>query len=464
MFSPRPPLLQQNEIPKEKDEQDPIPGINSKEVNEISSQKIRVVTYDTENHFAVLTQMHGSVWPRVIPYCICNVLITALIYYLKFHRNIDLTFSDKGHSFMSLLVSFLVVTRSNIAYARFMEARSHLQEAMKSCRELVQLIMTFTRYDTSPSAKVWRATVSRRTVVLLRTIVSVLEYQTKQTDAWKVPELTKEEKQAVLLSVGKSNERTPIVLILFLRSAIASQREFLQEPMHINKELKLHAFVSNFVTAYHGLMKLITTPFPFPLVQMARTFLFIWIFSLPFVLVRDVSKLPALSLLIFFITYGFVGLEFVSIELDDPYGDDPNDFDVMGLAKVVFDDIYVAVYDVDGKDAATSLKKNVEAPLDKLRKTEAQRHRRYASVDAWNDALPSADHKVGSDRNKLLTNTNAGHNAIDIFGGAYDSNFIAKNSNEQNVVHNHTSLTTVAELDLGAILEERSSFDSKPSK
>ena len=48
MFSPRPPLLQQNEIPKEKDEQDPIPGINSKEVNEISSQKIRVVTYDTE--------------------------------------------------------------------------------------------------------------------------------------------------------------------------------------------------------------------------------------------------------------------------------------------------------------------------------------------------------------------------------------------------------------------------------
>ena len=82
---------------------------------------------------------------------------------------------------------------------------------------------------------------------------------------------------------------------------------------------------------------------------MARTFLFVWIFSLPFVLVRDVTKLPALLMLIFFITYGFVGLEFVSIELDDPYGDDPNDFDVMGLAKIVFDDIYVAVYDVDGK-------------------------------------------------------------------------------------------------------------------
>lgn len=27
-----------------------------------------------------------------------------------------------------------------------------------------------------------------------------------------------------------------------------------------------------------------------------------------------------------FITYGFIGLEYVSMELDDPYGNDPNDF------------------------------------------------------------------------------------------------------------------------------------------
>jgi len=36
----------------------------------------------------------------------------------------------------------------------------------------------------------------------------------------------------------------------------------------------------------------------------------------------------------FFITYGFVGLEYVSMELDDPFGDDPNDFDDLGMAEV----------------------------------------------------------------------------------------------------------------------------------
>ena len=35
--------------------------------------------------------------------------------------------------------------------------------------------------------------------------------------------------------------------------------------------------------------------------------------------------LPVLVLMLF-ITYGFIGLEYVSMELDDPYGNDPNDF------------------------------------------------------------------------------------------------------------------------------------------
>jgi hypothetical protein len=33
-----------------------------------------------------------------------------------------------------------------------------------------------------------------------------------------------------------------------------------------------------------------TTPFPFPLVQMARTFLFFYIYTLPFALLSDTSK------------------------------------------------------------------------------------------------------------------------------------------------------------------------------
>ena len=50
----------------------------------------------------------------------------------------------------------------------------------------------------------------------------------------------------------------------------------------------------------------------------------------------------------FFVTYGFVGLEYVSFELDDPFGDDDNDFDNLGMAQRVYEVrlfyVYVCIY------------------------------------------------------------------------------------------------------------------------
>lgn len=385
----------------------------------ISKRKIMATKYVSENHFKVLTQMVGSVWPDVLPYCIANTLLTFLIYYLKTYQGIDLTFSDKGHSFMSMLVSFLIVTRSNIAYNRLMESNTHLINCMRCCRELVQHTVAFTRHEANEAkAKEWRSQVARRTIVLLRTTVSVLEYQSKGIDAWKTLELSREEKQALLASVGKSNERSPIVLALFLRSTIAAHTEALIKDIHVNKELYLLKFVSDFSTSYHGLMQLITTPFPFPLVQMARTFLFFWIFSLPFTLVAQYKNIPALLVINFVLTYGFMGLEYVSIEMDDPFGDDPCDFDVAGLARVVTEDIYIAIYDIDGKEAANELKQIINGAV---KESEAKGpkngggHRRMTSVDAWAAAKPEPDcHGVGVGR--LLRNTSS-TDEVEGYGG-----------------------------------------------
>ena len=264
------------------------------------------VLYNSSDHWAVITQMHGSVWPQVISYCLFNVLNTLFVIHMKGDLGIDLSFSDRGHTFMSMMVSFLMVTRSNIAYSRYMEARLELSNAMNACRELISYATTFTRNDDSQHAKYWRVDLANRTIKLLRTMVSVLEYQSTGNHAWKVPILSREEKKALHFAVQKSNERTPMVLTMFVRTTIAANVEYLDPPLHHVRELKLYSLLSDFVGAYHGLMKLVSTPFPFPLVQMTRTFLFVWIFTLPWVLVNDIAKVWALLLTVFFITFGKV--------------------------------------------------------------------------------------------------------------------------------------------------------------
>lgn len=186
-----------------------------------------------------------------------------------------------------------------------------------------------------------------------------------------------------MLAVGDSNERAPTVLVIFLRTAIVTQIERLQNPLPVNKELKLLSYVADFVSAYHGLMKQKTTPLPFPLVQMTRTFLFLWIFTLPFGLANDFDDIFPLVVIIFFTTYGFVGLEMVDIELDDPFGDDPNDYDTLGLGQVVFGDIYISIYDIDGKDAAYALKASIEKSVQDQVKESVSSYTKYSCIDEW---------------------------------------------------------------------------------
>jgi hypothetical protein len=111
--------------------------------------------------------------------------------------------------------------------------------------------------------------------------------------------------------------------------------------------------------------------------------------------------------LVFFITYAFVGLEFVSIELDDPYGDDPNDLDILGLAKTVFEDIYICIYDCDGEESAKGLKKyfSVTDVHEEKFYPAKRSHKRLATETAWEmSADAPVELEAGDDRSKLLRN------------------------------------------------------------
>jgi predicted membrane chloride channel (bestrophin family) len=79
---------------------------------------------------------------------------------------------------------------------------------------------------------------------------------------------------------------------------------------------------------------IVTTPIPFPMVQMSRTFIFFYIYTLPSALLTASSTPVADLVVLFIVTYGFIGLELISVELDDPFGDDVIDFDTQGSIHV----------------------------------------------------------------------------------------------------------------------------------
>uniref|UniRef100_A0A7S4IN47 Bestrophin homolog n=1 Tax=Odontella aurita TaxID=265563 RepID=A0A7S4IN47_9STRA len=360
----------------------------------------RRVTYSDRHHLSVMLQMHGSVWPSVLRWCLLNVALTLVVYFVREREFVDLTFNPIGHKFMSIIASFLLVSRNKIVLDRFWEARTHLGTCFKSCEELVSFSALLTISDTGAGAKIWRQNISYRAILLLRVTIASLEYKNSGIAPWRVSEMPKDEQaefdnlfpalsgsqKGRLLrrnehtrwahneenSLSYDALRPPLVLAYTVREQIMSFKngDTLTTPLRLPEELRLLDQVSAFMKAYHSLIKLIAAPVPFPWVQMARTFTFFWLFTLPFALCHQAVSAFTVSLCVFFTTYGFLGLVHVTIELDDPFGDDPNDFDDLQMARNVVEMIYIINYKVDGADSAAELQRRVsgEHPLKAVRK------------------------------------------------------------------------------------------------
>ena len=60
----------------------------------------------------------------------------------------------------------------------------------------------------------------------------MLEYERKGFQAQKIPDPNKYNKKALILSVGDYNEKSVIVLTMFVRSSIEIHMEFLEVDMY----------------------------------------------------------------------------------------------------------------------------------------------------------------------------------------------------------------------------------------
>lgn len=230
-------------------------------------QSIKICQYD-QGLLQTLFQMYGSVWPKVLWYCIANVILTYMVYYLvSQNKAYDtlLILSPTGHNFMAIIVSFLLVARAKIVYGRYMTQRSLLGSMLRSSRHIVQHAYCLTNWNKSLNAVQWRLKVVHYTIVLLRVSIGSLAFESTQKDCWEDEdeELMRYFKviptsDELLMKKGYDetnirdrkdvNFRAPIKILFQLRMAIMEQRQTIfnnieAKQMHITEECKILQYV-----------------------------------------------------------------------------------------------------------------------------------------------------------------------------------------------------------------------------
>jgi hypothetical protein len=110
--------------------------------------------------------------------------------------------------------------------------------------------------------------------------------------------------------------------------------------LQLLERVQLITKLAEFLTDYRLCLQLASTPLPFCLVQMGRVFLCIWTFTMPLVLRQGpFSGVWSAMVFLFFLTYGFIGLELAAMALASPFGDGSNDIGVSALRDAAYDGI-----------------------------------------------------------------------------------------------------------------------------
>jgi len=279
----------------------------------------------------------------VLPYCFLNCFILFLFQMSTEYYGVRISILPQGHALMSILIAYLGVAKVNQAYDRYMACRIDIGRALNGLRELNQYCITLTEADLTPEAFKWRQEVKRTILLLLHSTVTMV----------------KNSKHAQHLAIGieRNQEGDPFELILYLRSHMHNGCKALPvAKLQILELCKMLDLLHEFTISYRELVRLASTPIPFPLVQMGRTFMFIWVLSLPLVLSgKDFNDMLSVFLFVILLTYGFLGLEMVAMILANPFGTEAKAaLDVKGMARATTagienDSSHLEVYETLGR-------------------------------------------------------------------------------------------------------------------
>ena len=140
------------------------------------SKRRKIVEYNDHDHFSVFFQMHGSVWPQVIRYCIANLILTTILWYFIKIKKYPWSLNPIGHNFAGVLVSFLLIGKVKTYYLRFMEINARLSDVLRSCRDLVHYAIALTMHDKEDGSVEWRREVR---IHLCIQYVHILTLETK---------------------------------------------------------------------------------------------------------------------------------------------------------------------------------------------------------------------------------------------------------------------------------------------
>lgn len=277
--------------------------------------------YNPKDWFKLIFDFHrGDSLKMIIPAMSALLVYSGVLCYLDVEAQvIKLKSTTVLHSLLGLVLSLLLVFRTNTAYDRWWEGRKLWGELVNNSRNLMLKLNAFIPAEQKETKKEFRILISNYAFALKEHLRSgYIESQL-------------EEHPRLMLSELKTYNHVPnrIAQQLYVETESLLKQNIISEEKYILINDELRSF-TNVVGACERIKK---TPIPYSYSMFIKRIIFIYIITLPLGLVDDFKwvSLP----IVLFVFYAFAGLELLAEEIEDPFGYEQSDLPTDEIAATI---------------------------------------------------------------------------------------------------------------------------------
>lgn len=259
---------------------------------------------------------HGTALPRcadrILIATVYCALVQALIEFEFVNRYVPFFksagFDSFAHTILGSLIGFLLVVRMNSSNARYWEGRSHWGVIVNTSRNLSRVGATYTNEGEALAGLIVGYAISLRNA--LRGSRDLSE------TALFLPEQ--------VLHVAEKFGNQPTAIAAGMTHWVGRQVKL----GTLNPQMTRHfeQLIAELVSAQGGCEKIQKTPLPLAYVSLIKLLILVYLASLPLVICGRFGWLSPLIMAT--VALGMFGMEETSVEIEDPFGFQPNCLDL----------------------------------------------------------------------------------------------------------------------------------------
>ncbi|MCC6523615.1 MAG: bestrophin family protein [Polyangiaceae bacterium] len=263
----------------------------------------------------VIFRLRGTVVPRIALRMGLVGAVAAMGSVGRAYLGVDLSIPDRAHAIVGVALGLLLVFRTNASYDRFWEGRKLVGALVNACRDLA-------RQSSSYLDGAARVRAGQLVTALYAT---VRRYLRGERDYPELASVLSDAERVRLAEV----RATPLYLAQLFSNLMSDEVRAGRLP-----EERLQAMDANLtkaIEAWGGAERIVRTPIPLAYAHHIKVFLVVFCLSLPLALLPTGIWFSVVGSGV--VAFGFFGIDEIGVEIEDPFGYDPNDLPLDAIGE-----------------------------------------------------------------------------------------------------------------------------------